>query len=98
MTTPGTAAKERKTGGRHTARVQRGAEHPSALGARTAGLARPGDRAAHRHVRGRAGPADAEREARIEEMEARAIAEAERNAAEARIRELKAEHRRLRAG
>ena len=56
--------------------------------------------------------ADAEREARIEEMEARAIAEAERNAqqrradsaetrasaAEARIRELEAENRRLRGG
>ena len=42
--------------------------------------------------------ADAEREARIEEMEARAIAEAERNATEARIRELEEENRRLRGG
>ena len=46
-----------------------------------------------------------EREARIEEMEARAAAEAERNAertradsAEARIRELEEENRRLRGG
>ena len=42
--------------------------------------------------------ADAEQEARREEMEARAIAEAERNAAEVRIRELEEENRRLRGG
>ena len=49
--------------------------------------------------------ADREREARIEEMEARATAEAERNAerearldAEARVRELQEENRRLRGG
>ena len=42
--------------------------------------------------------ADAERKARIEETEARSIAEAELNAAQARIRELEAENRRLRGG
>ena len=92
--------------------IQRRAEHPPALGAGTAGLARSGDGAAHRHVRGRAARAEmeregriAEREARIEEMEARATAEAERNAerearldAEARIRELEEENQRLRGG
>ena len=48
---------------------------------------------------------DREREARIEEREARAAAEAERNAerearlaAEARVRELEEENRRLRGG
>ena len=41
---------------RRPARVQRGAEHPPALGTGPAGLARPGHGAAHRHVRERAGP------------------------------------------
>ena len=59
------------------------------------------DPATGRHIatfEGERARADAEREARIEEMEARAIAEAERNAAEARIRELEEENRRLRGG
>ena len=42
--------------------------------------------------------ADAERDGRIEEMEARVTAEAELNAAKARIRELEGENQRLRGG
>ena len=73
------------------------------------------DPATGRHIatfEGERARADAEREARIEESEARATAEAERNAereartqerearltAEARVRELEAENQRLRGG